>query len=481
MILLAMSLPSCKKSQNTISSNLDTSETPSMSISDESGSDYIDNSTNNSEQFSNSIESTKISSVSKSTTSQSSSVKSSSATSVAPTAQIEGNISKKDTTVEPVRSLKEINAMLSLSDYECNTYNLEKYLLPYWKGNIVYNEPLNFIKDKTTGEAMAPLLFTPLKILSVKDSTLKITYTEGQDYTIVDGKIKLTANTRIHCFNYSDMFFAAEKTGSSWALKNGGYTYFAEGTYFHSKQVAVTYLHSNPWTGYKPAYQGENLPNIISKLKSGKDVKIVFYGDSITKGGNASGMFGVDPKTPIWADMTVEMLKKAYPNAKISSYNPAVNGSNSAEGLRDCKVSVSDQKPDLVIIGYGMNDGADSAITPAVFKSNISAIMTIVNKLYDKSCEYILISSTLPNQEIKLGNANMQDQYAKVLFELERKGTLNGTGGAVVADMTAINKELLKTKRFFDMTANNVNHPNDFLVRAHAQVICTMLIEKFMS
>lgn len=42
--------------------------------------------------------------------------------------------------------------------------------------------------------------------------------------------------------------------------------------------------------------------------------------------------------------------------------------------------------------------------------------------------------------------------------------------------MTAIHQQLLKTKRFFDMTANNVNHPNDFLIRAYAQLVTTLLI-----
>ncbi|MBQ4558917.1 MAG: hypothetical protein IJA54_01150 [Tyzzerella sp.] len=32
-------------------------------------------------------------------------------------------------------------------------------------------------------------------------------------------------------------------------------------------------------------------------------------------------------------------------------------------------------------------------------------------------------------------------------------------------------------KRFIDMTGNNVNHPNDFLIRCHAHVISAMLID----
>lgn len=393
-----------------------------------------------------------------------------------------GYISSPNTNFEPVRTLDEIKSSLSSADMTCDSYDLDKYTTPYWKGNIMYNESLNFIEDPRTGVASAPLLYDAAEILSVKNSALNITYEEGVDYTYADGKITLTENSRIHCFKYSNIYFSSGNDNNRWALKSGFgylYTYFCEGTYFHENQIAVTYLHSNPWTGYMPDYEGDNLPNVISKLENGEDVKIVFYGDSITKGGNASGMFGVAPNMPIWADMVVAKLKETYPNANITSYNPAANGTNSAEGLRDCKVKVADQKPDLVIIGYGMNDGSDSAITPDSYKTNISGIIQMVKAIYSSSTDFILISTTLPNQEIQLGDANMQADYEPKLYELEKKGELGGDGGVIVANMTEIHEELLKTKRFFDMTANNVNHPNDFLVRAEAQCVLSLLIKDY--
>ena len=90
-----------------------------------------------------------------------------------------------------------------------------------------------------------------------------------------------------------------------------------------------------------------------------------------------------------------------------------------------------------------------------------------------------MIATTLPNPEIKLGDASYQAEYESVLYELEQKGTLGGEGGTIVANMTKTHQELLKKKRFFDMTANNVNHPNDFLVRAQAQNVLSLLIENY--
>ena len=42
--------------------------------------------------------------------------------------------------------------------------------------------------------------------------------------------------------------------------------------------------------------------------------------------------------------------------------------------------------------------------------------------------------------------------------------------------MTSLWRDLLKTKKFLDLTGNGVNHPNDFGQRLYAQVILDMLI-----
>lgn len=63
-----------------------------------------------------------------------------------------GYISKANTKVEPTRTLTQIKSMLSSDAMKCDSYDLKKYTTPYWNGNIVYNESLNFIKDPKTGE-----------------------------------------------------------------------------------------------------------------------------------------------------------------------------------------------------------------------------------------------------------------------------------------------------------------------------------------
>ena len=47
--------------------------------------------------------------------------------------------------------------------------------------------------------------------------------------------------------------------------------------------------------------------------------------------------------------------------------------------------------------------------------------------------------------------------------------------GIAVADMTTFHRGLLSRKRFWDMSGNNVNHPNDWLIRVQGQIIAQAL------
>ncbi|MBU0478666.1 hypothetical protein KKC91_08875 [bacterium] len=48
--------------------------------------------------------------------------------------------------------------------------------------------------------------------------------------------------------------------------------------------------------------------------------------------------------------------------------------------------------------------------------------------------------------------------------------------GVILADMTQMWMDLLKFKRYHDLTGNGVNHPNDFGHRIYAQVLLGLLV-----
>lgn len=352
---------------------------------------------------------------------------------------------------------------------EYTKFNFNTYMKPFWSGNIVYNETLMFIRDVNGNIEPAPLLYKPTEIIAVRSYDLTKEYKSGTDYTVENGCIVLKPDTTIFRWVNRIYYPSVYKEGQMFGCTKGGYLLYAEATTFTRTQIAVTYRHAGTWTGLKPTYQGVKIPKTITKLKNKEDLKILFYGDSITVGCNASGWSGTlsEPRMPTWTNLVLQDLKSKYGYTKITSENTAVGGTTSTWGLQNVKSLVIDKKPDLVFLAFGMNDGSLDKYT---FKQNIFGIINAVRSS-NPDAEFVLVSTTLPNKEAAGFYLN-QYQYESVLNEIASE-----IQGTAVAPMTSMHTYLLTHKRFYDMTGNNINHPNDFLVRMYAQTISRIMNE----
>ena len=81
-----------------------------------------------------------------------------------------------------------------------DTFNLDAYMKPIWKGKYVYNETVMFVGM----EDQAALLYTPDEILSVTSYDLNTTYEKGKDYDVVDGKLVLLEGTSIPVISFDE-------------------------------------------------------------------------------------------------------------------------------------------------------------------------------------------------------------------------------------------------------------------------------------
>jgi lysophospholipase L1-like esterase len=226
------------------------------------------------------------------------------------------------------------------------------------------------------------------------------------------------------------------------------------------------------------------LPKLKKRLQSALPVKLLFYGDSITCGYNSSGKVNVEPHLPDWTLLVTESLKKDWPAVPFGYLNTAVGGKSSGWAVENAVERAANHTPDLAVLAFGMNDGSGNT-APEQFKDNIVSVMSaVLNK--NPSCEFLLLATSLANPEVLRFNERQREQgedpcamdhrsfegnqrdFLPALLSLEREGV-------VVADMTTLHGHILKAKRFHDMSGNNVNHPNDFFARIHAQLIMATL------
>jgi hypothetical protein len=83
----------------------------------------------------------------------------------------------------------------------------------------------------------------------------------------------------------------------------------------------------------------------------------------------------------------------------------------------------------------------------------------------------VVVSTSLPN-ELASGFYNDHAEHEALLYNMSKEYG----NKMVVAPVTAIHSELLKKKKYWDMTGNNVNHPNDYLSSVYAQTILSVII-----
>lgn len=362
------------------------------------------------------------------------------------------------------KSKEEVYNVSFIETAPLDKYDLNTWLVPYWNGCITYHESVMFVGDEG-----APLLYTPEHVLSVRSYDLKTEYVEGVDYEIKDGKIYRLEGSAMPHFTWDEFYPTSKETsvsGNAFAGASKPYVMFAEGTYFHKNQVFVTYTHQKNESLFEPA-KSAKIHKFVEKLERGEEVNLVFFGDSITAGANASGRGDspVLPKTPMWSQMVTYGLEAKYPNAKINYTNTGVGGKETNWAIEELEERVNAYKPDLLVLGFGMNDGGKT------IEKFVANIKTIIDRVLaaNPDCEIAVIGTMLPHSETSYWRGQHLQEAA--LAELAK-----GYTNVDIVPMTSVHSSLLTQKRYFDMTGNNVNHPNDFLIRVYAQTILEVLI-----
>lgn len=365
-------------------------------------------------------------------------------------------------------------------------YNLKTYLYPIWEGKTVYNETLWF-----AGSNVASLLYMPDEVLSVKSYDLSKTYVENRDYVIDNGSVVLTANSEIPYLTEDELYPNTPPNSMlpitvTDGAHIGKYIYANEGPDISNRQVVVTYTHSDRKTWTMPRVETTKFPKTIEKLEKGEPIRILFYGDSITVGANSSEFLMVEPHAESYANMVKSYIAKRYPEAQIEFKNNAVGGTDSNWGnskktglsaIDDLEAKEGDdhfgvrvlnafgenQTADLLFIAYGMNDQDYSPNTR--FRGNIAEMIEKVRAL-NPDVEIMLISGMIANPETGFYNKDYE-AYQQALSELTEEYENVG----LATTLSTVLSLYKNGKRFLDCTANNVNHPNDFMMRIYAQTV----------
>lgn len=381
---------------------------------------------------------------------------------------------------------------------EYDRYDLNTYIYPYWRGNTVYNETCMFVGDTDASSLMYPAS----KILKVTSYDHTVTYEEGKDYTYdkANNLLKRTATSRMPATAVDDWYFTADRatalgtvTAFPYKSHEGKYLFFAEGNTISNKQVSVTYEHEQTaveeWQ--LPQTRKDNFARLHAKLTAGQDVQVLYYGDSVVYGANASGQVNCGLQAPTYAQMISAYMRDKY-KVNVTEQNAATGGTRSDQGAQyfpEYRTGLKNNPdgtqstyqaeavtvtPDLVVIGYGLNDSAQGRTTAQY----IDSINTLVHKARQKwaNVDILIVSPSLGNPEAgipgypELSIYHDDDAQEQALLNWYDETAVH-YGGVAVAQVTKMYRQLYHKKgnRYRDFTGNNVNHPNDTGTRLIAQ------------
>ncbi|WP_139995215.1 SGNH/GDSL hydrolase family protein [Paenibacillus paridis] len=312
-------------------------------------------------------------------------------------------------------------------------------------------EAFVLVKDEELPLRRRPMPGSRVRVFSDadRDKADLIEYIEGTDYTVdyTKAAIRRTANSRIADWSLHPMYGVVHFDHTAYGdSSNRAYTVYAEYDYASEAETADSYAQQ------EGSQLSTLLPIVAAKLQSGEEVVYVVYGDSISTGGEASQECFAYYRR--FADYMCEL----YPGSSIRIINKAIGGETSEGGAARVESDVLPFQPDLVSIGYGMNDQNlyehGVGVLPEDFGYNLRHMIETIRSNGDT--DIVLVTPCMPNPLWRHTSVAI-DRYSDVIHQLSKQYHLT------VADVQLVWKqELAAGKTPESLLLNNINHPNDY-------------------
>jgi acyl-CoA thioesterase-1 len=322
-------------------------------------------------------------------------------------------------------------------------------------------EAFVLVKEEALPLRYRPLMGQPVEVRSHSSNTHadRIEYEEGKDY-IIDyeyGRIRRTQGSRIPDGSLHPMYKVDKFDHTQYPeYSNVTYTvyadYITESVFAKEERLTVA-----------EAKKSGFLNRTIRKLSAGEEVLYVVYGDSISAGGEAS------QESLTYYGLFTALLRDLYPVGRIRIENRSIPGETSEGGASRVYEDVIPLEPDLVSIGYGMNDQNihGNGITLEQFEKNLRHILDTLRSFSES--DILLVTPCEPNPHWQ----HTSGQTHRYADSIRRLGDEYGIG---VADAhTLWCQELAAGKTPESLLLNNINHPNDYGHWIYSQAFTPML------
>lgn len=486
------------------------------------------------------------------------------------TTNVATNIAKAEiSATEQAKNEAFIKKVKQFSTYSADV--LDTYLAPVWNTDEIVDESATIVGS----EGFTRLLYAPVRgSVVIRNYHNEHYYIEGHDFEVnyETGDITRLPDGDLPYFELNEYL---TNKGQQWtipydiespsrkndpALYNTGNLpyiyYYADGqrlehhfnvSYRVNTTLAATaearwgknFVNTDVTTltsAFTPTSQASVYSELINKLYLENEATVMFYGDSITYGCDATGHSSggnQNPHLPRWSELVCEFLGREY-GSNIKYLNGAVGGWNAFDGVEywddglgakgeayGAQMAWEGTYPakylaengadsiDLMVFAFGMNDATsnasgfhvgkqsdkDAGITE--YKKNIRILinkylgLTYAND--ETNCTpdtgavaknpngaIVLMSHMMPNTQSEwyTGTAtipSLHQHTEQALYDVAKEYADKGYSIAV-APVSSVFKTFEEKGKFTrNVLANNINHPTDFAIRVYAQTVLQTL------
>lgn len=209
------------------------------------------------------------------------------------------------------------------------------------------------------------------------------------------------------------------------------------------------------------------LKTIISRRtdkQNNRPVTIVFFGDSVTQGCFEAGV--CEPESSFVAKFR-KIMSTLYPAAKINIINSGVGGNNAADGLVRFDRDVAEYSPDLVVVGFALNDACGGEAHLKQYENDLTEMCEKVKSL---NAECIVLT---PNMMCAKSSAKVADDMkglSESFTKIQNGGLLDKIAetekavavkcGVEVCDVYSCWKRMAENGvDTTELLSNGLNHP----------------------
>ena len=265
-----------------------------------------------------------------------------------------------------------------------------------------------------------------------------ITYKEGRDFTInyKKGTIARTLKSRIP--NYANHSLFEKINFNQYEVKN-----YSNNPYF----IWVDYATNKNEILVDSMDQSQYLRAFRNKLERGVPVNIISYGNSI-----AAGMESTNDQLR-FQNRWINHLKTLFPTSNIKLEDATLPGYTTLEAIAYWEAYIGRKNPDLVLLGWGMNEANIGGMTPSDYKRNL---ITLAQKSKQfKNAEVVIYSCFRPNENWRFASHKME-LYTQAAKEAA------ATANCAYVDVYGVYEKVFARKNQPSLLSNNINHPNNF-------------------